>query len=375
MKIFKNLLLAFVCSSTFMVSAQEGFQFESIVDTKTTPVKSQGRTGTCWAYSTVSFVESEIMRMGGLEFDLSEMYIVNFAYDNKAKQYVLLHGKGNFSQGGQAHDVINVINDYGFVHESDFYGRPDTSKAHDHDEMELSVKGLLDAYINQKNVAPSELWFKNINTLLGNYLGALPTEVKFNKRTYSPLEFSQGLGVDKNNYIELTSYTHHPFYKPFDLEVPDNWSHDRYYNLPIDDLMNTLKNALENGYSVVWDGDVSEDFFSHKNGVALVPKDIEKGFVPQEEKEITQEDRQDAFFTWQATDDHLMHIVGMSKDQNGTIYFKTKNSWGTKNNPYEGYLYMSEQYVRLNTVAIMLHKGALGKDVSKKLFKKATVKK
>ena len=356
------------CLSSLIISAQE-FQFETVAESKVSPVKSQDRTGTCWAYSTVSFIESEIMWLGGPELDLSEMYIVKHAYDAKAKQFVLLHGMGNFSQGGQAHDVMNVIDQYGFVQEENYFGQKDTSEVHNHTEMESTLKGMLKNYIGQKNATPSETWFANVNSVLTNYLGETPSEVKFNKRTYSPVQFAEALGVDKNNYIELSSYNHHPFYKPFDLEVPDNWSHDRYYNLPIDALIDVMKKALEEGRTIVWDGDVSEPFFSHKEGVAILPVDDSKGFVPQAEKEVTQADRQKAFYSWQVTDDHLMHIVGLAKDQNGTIYFKTKNSWGDKSNAYGGYLYMSEQYVRMNTVAVMLHKGALSKELSKKLFK------
>ncbi|GAF05509.1 C1 family peptidase [Saccharicrinis fermentans] len=297
------------------------------------------------------------------------MYIVKHAYQDKAQQYVLLHGKGNFSQGGQAHDVMNVVEAHGFVRESDFWGTHDTSRVHNHGEMEAALKTLLDGYIHQKDAAPSKLWFDNINSVLTNYMGEVPTQVQFNKRTYSPVQFAKGLGIERNNYVELSSYTHHPFYKSFDLEVPDNWSHDRYYNVPIDELVATMKHALEQGFSIVWDGDVSDDFFSHKEGLAIVPMDDSKGFVPQAEKSVSQEDRQKAFYSWKATDDHLMHIVGLVKDENGTVYFKTKNSWGTQKNPYEGYLYMSEQYVRMNTVAIMLHKQTLSKELYKKLFK------
>ncbi len=368
MKSIKYVLLAFVCLSSFALSAQENFVFGSETQVKTTPVKSQDKTGTCWAYSTISFIESEILRMGGPELDLSEMYIVKHVYESKAKQFVLLHGMANFSQGGQAHDVMNVIEEHGFVPESYFYGILDTALRHDHSEMETALKSLLAGYIAQKDASPSDLWFKNISSVLANYMGLVPSQVRFNNRTYSPAEYAQGLGIDKKNYIELTSYTHHPFYKTFDLEVPDNWSHDRYFNLPIDELIETMKHALQNGYSIVWDGDVSEDFFSHKQGVAFIPLDASQGFVPQQEKVVTQADRQKAFFSWQATDDHLMHIVGMAKDEYGTVFFKTKNSWGANNNPYGGYVYLSEHYVRMNTVAIMLNKQALDKGIAEKLF-------
>ncbi|MCW3786130.1 C1 family peptidase [Plebeiibacterium sediminum] len=371
MKIRKSLLLIVSLFLLYAESkAQDKFEFETVFDNKNTAVKNQGHSGTCWAFSTISFIESEIIRMGGPEFDLSEMYIVNYAYQEKAKQYVMLHGLGNFSQGGQAHDVLNVIAKHGFVPESDFPGRPDTALMHNHTEFESAMKGLLDNYMKPSDTHPSEVWFTNIQSIISNYLGDIPKQTVFNKRTYSPQEFAAGLGIDKNNYIELTSYTHHPFYEPFDLEVPDNWSHDEYYNLPIDQLIEVMKKAIQDGYTIVWDGDVSEEFFSHGKGVALIPVDKTKGFEPQEEVYVTQEARQNAFTSWQATDDHLMHIVGIVKDQNGTLYFKTKNSWGTDRNDFGGYLYMSESYMRMNTVAIMLHKQALGKDLTKTLFKK-----
>jgi bleomycin hydrolase len=366
-----NYLILTVAAFVFFegIYAQDSFEFKSVYEVASTPVKSQDKTGTCWAFSTISFIESEIMRMGGPELDLSEMYIVKHAYENKAKQYVLLHGMGNFSQGGQAHDVMNVIDEYGFVPESDYLGKPDASIAHNHTELEKTMKGLLDNYIKERNASPSDIWFANINSILTNYLGEVPTQTVYNKRTYTPQQFAEGLGIEKSNYIELSSYNHHPFYKEFDLEVPDNWSHDRYYNLPIDELVEVMKEALQNGYSLVWDGDVSEKYFSHKQGGALMPVDASMGFVPQEEKQVTQGDRQKAFLSWQSTDDHLMHIVGIARDKNGTIYFKTKNSWGTNRNDNGGYVYMSESYIRMNTVAIMLHKQALNKELSKKLFK------
>ncbi|MCW3804344.1 C1 family peptidase [Plebeiibacterium marinum] len=369
MKLSRIVFLVWACFFVFNSYAQEKFVFEPLVDVKTSPVKSQDRTGTCWAYSTVSFIESEIMRMGGQEFDLSEMYMVKHAYQNKARQYVFLHGLGNFSQGGQAHDVMNVVGDFGFVQEEDYPGFADSGQVHNHTEMEMTLKGMIDNYVEQKTASPSDVWFRNINSVLTNYLGEDPKETKFNKRIYTPVQFAEGLGIDKDNYIELTSYTHHPFYKAFDLEVPDNWSHDRYYNLPLDELIDVMKKALEDGYSFVWDGDVSDQYFSRHEGVAILPKDRNSALLPQDEMMVTPDTRQKAFYSWQTTDDHLMHIVGMAKDQNGTVYFKTKNSWGT-NSKYQGYWYMSEAYVRMNTVAIMLHKQALGKDINKKLFGK-----
>jgi len=365
-----GLFIALICLHVNLYSQVEGFGLETVYEVKSTSVKNQENTGTCWAYSTTSFIESEIIRMGGPALDLSEMYFVHHTYNNKALQYILLHGKGNFSQGGQAHDVINVLKTEGFVQNNDYSGKLIDSVPHNHDELEMVMKSMLDKYINQVDAKPSELWFKNISSVLKNYLGELPKTTGFNKRSYSPVDFAKGFGIASENYIELSSYSHHPFYELFDLEVPDNWSHDRYYNLPIDELINVMQNSLAKGYSIVWDGDVSENYFSHKEGLAILPEDESLGFVPQKEIEVSQEDRQKAFYSWQATDDHLMHIVGLVKDVNGSFYFKVKNSWGTNRNNIGGYLYMSMPYARLNTVAIMIHKDALEKTVQKELLKK-----
>lgn len=349
------------------IQAQEkpenGFEFTPVHDIKTTPVKSQDRTGTCWSYSTTSFIETEIIRLGGPELDLSEMYFVRYAYPEKARLYIMAHGKGNFSEGGQAHDVTNVIRQYGIATEEAYPGRKDVTKPHNHSELASSQKALLDNYINGRKASPSPVWYDVQSAILDIYLGEVPNEVDGK----TPQEFASKMKIDADNYIELTSYSHHPYYKGINLEVPDNWSDDMYYNLPLDELMDVMNNALSNGYSFVFDGDVSEKFFSHKKGAAIVPVDEEQEFTPQSEKEITQAVRQEAFLSWQSTDDHLMHITGLSTDQEGTKFYKTKNSWGTSRGGYEGYLYMSESYMRLHTVAIMVHKDAVPKAIAKKL--------
>jgi bleomycin hydrolase len=342
--------------------AQEDFDFTTIVDIKTTQVKDQGHSGTCWAYSTTSFLEAEIIRMGGPELDLSEMYFVNYTYRNKAQSYVRYHGNTTFGQGGLSHDVINVMDKYGVVLENDY---PENKVSHN--ELAIALKSLLDGYVKQTNAKPSFLWFENIRSMLINYLGEMPAEIKYNKRYYSPLKFMQGFGLESSNYIEFTSYQHHPFYKSFALEVPDNWSNDLYYNLPVDELLEVMKSALISGYTIAWDGDVSDQFFSGDEKVALYPVEDSLGFIPQKEKEVSQEDRQEAFDRWEVTDDHMMHIVGMVTDQNGTVYFKTKNSWGNEKHNSKGYVFLSESYVRLHTLAIMLHKNGIPKDIQKKL--------
>ncbi len=356
------------CCVAFGATAQEEekkstIEFTPVHDIKTTPVKSQDRTGTCWSYSTTSFLETEVIRLGGPELDLSEMYFVRYVYPEKARLYIMAHGKGNFSEGGQAHDVTNVLRKYGMVTEEAYPGRIDVEKPHNHSELVSSQKALLDNYIKGRKAAPSKVWYDVQGAILDIYMGEVPAKVDGK----TPQQYAAAMNIDADNYVELTSYSHHPYYKAFNLEVPDNWSNDHYYNLPLDELMAVMDNALKNGFSFVFDGDVSEKFFSHKQGAAIVPVDEEKGFAPQEEKEITQEVRQEAFLSWQSTDDHLMHITGLSKDQNGTKYYKTKNSWGTGRSDHGGYLHMSESYMRLHTVAIMVHKDALPKAIAKKL--------
>jgi bleomycin hydrolase len=229
---------------------------------------------------------------------------------------------------------------------------------------------ILKEYVDAKKPTPSPRWLKAQGAIMDLYLGKMPTMAKVDGKEVNPTELLSKYKFNPDDYVELTSYMHHPWYKTFNLEVPDNWSHDHYYNLPLDELMEVMHNSLKQGYSFVWDGDVSDPHFNHRMGAALVPLTDTLGFVPQKERHITQQERQDAFISWKSTDDHLMHVTGLSKDKEGVLFFKTKNSWGTGNNPFGGYLFMSESYMRLNTVAIMVHKDAIPKHIAKKLFPK-----
>jgi len=362
-----------------VVSAQkiekENFDFKEVKNLKTTSVKSQDRTGTCWCFATTSFLETELIRMGKGEFDLSEMYFIRNAYKTKALSYVRFHGKTNFGQGGQAHDVVNEIAENGIVPESVYSGKVYGQEKHNHSEQNAVLKGMLDGVIKSRK--PTPVWENAYNSVLDAYLGEVPASFTFEGKTYTPESFTKYLGINPDDYIELTSYSHNPNYESFVLEMPDNWSYDGYYNLPVDDLIEVMKKAITAGYSVAWDGDMSDKGFSHKNGVAIVPEtdwenmsDEVKDSVfvkPGKEKQITQEMRQEAFANYTVTDDHLMHLTGMAKDKNGTYYFLTKNSWGPESNDFGGYLYMSESFVRLHTMAFMIHKDALTKDIKEKL--------
>lgn len=359
----KNILFLFAILGSITFFGQENSEFTIVKQVKTTPVKEQALTGTCWAFATTSFIETEALRMGKKEYDLSEMFFVYHAYLQKAKDYVMFHGKANFSEGGQAHDVLNVIREYGLVPEDVYLGRKYDLSFHNHAEMVENLTSIVEnAAKKEKVLLPP--WYIAFKSVLESYLGVPPVNFKIAEKEYNPKSFNDvEIGFNPDDYVEFTSYTHHPFYEKFDLEIPDNWSHDRYINVPIDDLMKIIDNALNNGFSVDWDGDVSEDNFEkgYKTGKAVLrEKDIkriqDRGF---------QRYRQQTFENYTTTDDHLMHIVGTAKDKDGRLFYLTKNSWGNYNG-FGGYLYMSKEYVKLKGLAILVHKDAIPKDITRK---------
>lgn len=335
------------------------YEFTIDISVDHTAVKSQGRTGTCWCFATCSFIESELMRRGKGEHDLSEMHVVKNVYMNKAQNFVLRHGKAQFNEGALAHDMIKGVKRGGLMPEAAFDGLDEGVTTHSHGEMQTVLKGMLDAII--KRSKPSPKWPVAYSRVLDTYLGASPESFAYEGRTYTPIEFAKDLDFRAEDYVSLTSYTHHPFYEPFVLEIPDNYSNGSFHNLPIDDLVSIVDSALENGFSVAWDGDVSERGFSANKGIAVLPEDPDREGLFEtigEEKEVTQEMRQETFNNYVTTDDHLMHLVGLSKDSEGNKYYIIKNSWGEKG-PYKGLLHMSEAYFRLKCVAILLHKDAI----------------
>ena len=375
MKKFSKILLTAILTLSLFVFAEGNkkkipHKFKIVKEVKTTPVLSQGSTGTCWDYATTSFIESELMRMGK-NVDLSEMFTVRMRYPFKAENYVRFHGKVNFGQGGQAHDVLDVIRDYGMVPESVYSGKMWKQDKHNHSEMASVIKGMIDAVIKKRN--PTPVWKDAVNKVLDVYLGEVPGKFDYEGKSYTPKSFAKELGINPEDYVELTSYTHHPFYSKFILEIPDNYDFSFYYNLPIDELMSVMDNAINNGYSIAFDGDVSDKFFFGKKGYAVVPENRkeEKAKKPEKEIKVTQEMRQEQFDNWKITDDHLMHITGIAENQEGTKFYITKNSWGTERKGkkllFKGYWYMSEQYVRLATIAIMVHKDAIPAEIRTKL--------
>lgn len=370
---------------------QEKYQFKMVKQLKTTPVKDQQSTGTCWSFATTSYLETELLRLGKPEYDFSEMFFVRYAYADKAKLFVRYQGTNNFGQGGQAHDVLNVIRSHGITTEEAYNGLNYGTTYHIHGEMELVLKSMLDAVIKNPNGSITTAWYPAVESVLDAYLGKSPKDILINGKILSPEKFFESTGLNLDDYVEITSFNHHPYHQKIILEIPDNWSHSLYYNLPLDEMMTVIESAIMNGYSICWDGDVSEKGFAHRKGVAILPAekltDISSSemakwtdlsdtllksqmynfYGPVPEMMVNQENRQENFDNLSSTDDHLMHLTGIATDQNGIKYFYTKNSWGTTNHIYNGYLYMSEPYVRMKTIAIMVHKDAIPLEIKKKM--------
>lgn len=367
-----------------------GYEFTTVVSHKATPVKDQSSTGTCWCFATASFMESELLRMGKGEYDLSEMFIVRQKYMNQMEDNYLRRGKGNIGEGSLAHTFKNAYKQVGIVPEEAYSGLIDGNKEHNHGALSRYFKALVDANIASKKRTPQ--YYALINNLFDTYLGKLSKKFTYKGKEYTPQSFTESLGLNMDDYIELTSFTHKPYYEMFSPEVPDNWENQPMYNLPLDELIETIDYALNKGYTVCWDGDVSEQGFSFKNGIAINPQvedvkdysttdrarfekmpkyqrmdEVFKFEHPYPEINVTPEIRQDGYEKFVTTDDHLMHITGIVKDQNGTKYYITKNSWGAESNKSGGYLNMSESYVRAKTICVMVHKDSLPKELKKKL--------
>ncbi|MBZ0179375.1 MAG: aminopeptidase [Melioribacteraceae bacterium] len=370
-------LIAGVCYTYAQDTTADRHQFTITHSIETTPVENQGRSGTCWAFATTSFLETELIRKCKGIFDLSEMFSVYQIYNFKANKYLRLHGNSNFGQGGQAHDVLYVIDTFGMVPKTEFNAKIVDTSVYNHSEMELMLRSILDNALKRKSGKLTKQASELFDKALEVYLGKLPDKFTFEGKEYTPKTFAEFLDINGDDYIELTSFTNYPFNEFINLEIPDNFAGAHYYNIPIDILIKQIDYAIENGFSVCWDGDAGSEHFNRSTGYAVVPKDEKNDLYvddlgeeisyPEEEIDVTQEIRQEAFDDFSVTDDHLMHLVGLAENQAGTKFYYTKNSWGTKDKKYDGYWYMSEPYVRLKTIAIMIHKDALLPELKSKL--------
>jgi len=358
-------------------SAKKKFVFKEVINIENTSVKNQASSGTCWSYSTNSFLESEMIRMGKKPLDLSELYSARCVYHEKAINYVRLHGSLSWGDGGECHDVINMYAKYGAMPQSIYTGLHYGTTKNKFGEFQGVLKGMLDAIVRNSNGKLTTSWLKAYDAVLDAYLGEVPSSFEWNGKKYTPKSFAdEVVGINPADYIEMSSITTAPYYKKTLLLIPDNWSFDKLYNVKMHDLTKIIDHALKNGYTVAWAADVSERYFSWKNGVAIVPEkdyedmnDSEQKVMfngPKTERVITPEMRQLAFDNYETTDDHGMHIVGMATDQNGKEYYIVKNSWGAKND-YKGYLYVSKAYVLYKTTAILLNKGGIPAEIRGKM--------
>ncbi len=348
------------------------YQFTVVKDITCTDVKNQNHTGTCWAYSSESFLESELIRMGKPKMDLSEMWIVRNAYLERALNYVRRQGKAQFEEGGEPHDVINIVRKYGLVPESAY---PGGNEKPNHSELSAVLRAYLDAVIKQPKL--SDHWLEGFNGILDAYLGKKTDSFIYQDKTYNPMSFLQYSGINPDDYVEFSSFTHHPFYKPFTIEVADNWDNGQVYNVPLDEFTSIIDNSIDKGYSVEWASDVSEKSFSFRNGIAIIPAadadTMQKPALdsmfnnPVKEMTITQDLRQKAFDNLSTTDDHGMHIIGSAKDQTGTPYYIVKNSWGTDRNDMKGYFFCSKAYFQYKTTCVLVNKNAVPLAIAKKV--------
>lgn len=356
------------------------YKFTVVKKAGATDVKNQFKSSTCWVYSANSFFESELIRMGKGQNDLSDMFVVHAGYLERADNYVRRQGSAAFGQGAETHDVINLVRKYGIVPQSVYSGFPAGQDKPVHGELEAVLKAIVDAVnkLPDGNGKVSPQWKKAYAGALDGYMGTPPEKFTYNGKEYTPQSYFQSLGINLDDYVPLTSYTHHPFYKPFILEVADNWSNGVFYNVPIDELVKIVDNAVEKGFTAVWASDISEKSFNAKEGLALWPEKPWEELnqsqrdslwkTPGREKIVTQQERQQAFDELSTTDDHGMHITGAVKDQAGTTYYIVKNSWGTTvKKEMNGYLYVSQPYFRAKTMSVLVHKDAIPTAIRQKL--------
>jgi aminopeptidase C len=397
----KRILICIVALTAITIQAtaqeqetknEEGFRFSVIKENPITSVKNQSNTGTCWCFSSLGFMESELLRMGKGEFDRTEMYVVSRTYTEKADRYVRLDGFLNFAQGGGFDDYLYVTRKYGIVPEEVMPGLNYGEDQHRHGELTAVLKGIVDAVKKNPNRKLSTAWKNAFQGALDAYLGEIPETFQYKGITYTPQSFATSLGFNPDDYVTITSYTHHPFYTQFALEIADNWLWGTSYNVPIEELMAIIDNAIMEGYTVLWASDVSEQGFG-RNGIAMYPTTDPQEMIGSDQakwlelsptersnmfrnlkapvaeiREVTQQMRQESYDNKQTTDDHGMQIYGIAKDQNGTKYYMVKNSWGDDAGNYKGLWYVTEKFVQYKTMDIQVHKNSIPKNIRKKLY-------
>ncbi len=359
------------------VSENPDFKFTILKEIANTAVKDQGSSGTCWSYSGNSFLESEMIKNGKTPVDIAEIFTARNVYHEKAKRFVLFGGAISWGDGGELHDVINMYKKYGAVPQEVYSGLQFGATRNNFTEMQAVVKSMLDTYVKNPGHKLAPNWINNIDQVMDSYLGAYPKEFEYKGKKYTPHTFAKEVvGINAEDYVEITSYKDYPYYEKFVTPIPDNWSHDLMWNVPMANLTKIIDYALDKGYTVGWATDVSEPYFSYKNGVAYVP-DVDLDNIdakakaemfkgPKKDKNITEQMRQEGLNNLTTTDDHGMHIVGLAKDQTGKEYYIVKNSWGVTND-YKGYLYVSKPYVQFKSTGILLNKNGIPKEVLSKL--------
>ena len=374
------------------------YQFTTDVENPITSVKNQHRSGTCWAFSTIAFVESEVIRINNIKDeadypDFSEMFVVYKSYLERAEKFIRVDGALGFSAGSEADDVLHVIEDYGLVPQEVYSGMNYGTELPEQGELDAALKGYVSAIAKNPNRKLTPSWKSGVEAVLKAYLGEIPEEFEYKGKKYTPASYRDALKFKTEDYVSLTSFTHHPFYRPFAIEVSDNWRWDEAYNVPIDEFMKVLDNAIRAGYTAAWGADVSEKGFKWRKGYALLVKEKDENDLsgtdrerweqlsdkdreeekweikgPCPELDVTQESRQLGFDNKETTDDHGMVIVGKAVDQEGNKYYKVQNSWDT-NQLYHGFFYVSEKYFLAKTMNIYLNKEAIPAAIAAK-FKK-----
>ena len=367
---------------------EKGFVFSVQKEIPVTSIKNQNHSGTCWAFSSLGFFEAELLRQGKGEVDLAEMFLVHKTMEDRAQMAVRLHGDVSYSPGGSFYDAVYCWRNYGMVPQEAMPGIMYGDTLPNHDELDAVAGGYVQAIAKSDMKKLSPVWQKGLSAIYDTYLGQCPEEFEYQGKKYTPRSYADALGLNMDDYVSLTSFSHHPYYTQFSLEIQDNWRQGQSYNLPLDEFLSVMKNAIDKGYTFAWGADVSEAGFSRAGigvvvdmakgaeltgsdaarwlGMSLVERRRELTAKPMPEMEITMEMRQLGYDNWETTDDHGMLIYGIATDQNGKPYYMVKNSWGTKYDR-KGIWYVSEAYVAYKTLIILVHKDALPKDIAKKL--------